>query len=77
MSENTDRTVISTDGKQTVEVYKINFRNNHKIKAGIGYINDKAYLIGGYQAGKFEGLLYSHNLSKLDGGSLIYTLREW
>lgn len=40
----TDRTdVVADTMKQTVDVYKINLRNNHKIKVGAPYIDNKTY----------------------------------
>ena len=42
---NSDRTVVTVDDtKQKVDVYKINLRNNHKVKAGGTYIDGKPYL---------------------------------
>lgn len=73
--EESDKTVVSTTD-QKVDVYKINLRNNHKIKSGITYIDDHAYLSVGYQAGKFEG--YAHfDEHGMSGASVMYTIKEW
>ena len=55
-----DRTVVTVnDKRQKVDVYKINLRNNHKIKAGGTYVDGKPYLSIGYQAGKVEGIVHT------------------
>lgn len=73
----TDRTVVveNTD-KQKVEVYKINLRNNHKIKSGVTYIDGKAYAAVGYQAGRVEAIAHADQTG-LKGGTVMYTLKEW
>lgn len=72
-----DRTVVTVDeGKQKVDVYKINFRNNHKIKAGGTYIDGKPYLSIGYQAGRVEGIAHIGQDGR-QGGTLLYTIKEW
>lgn len=56
---NSDRTVVTVDDtKQKVDVYKINLRNNHKVKAGGTYIDGKPYLSIGYQTGRVEGIAH-------------------
>lgn len=72
-----DRTVIveNTD-KQKVDVYKINLRNNHKIKSGVTYIDGKAYAAVGYQAGRFEAIAHADQTG-LKGGTVLYTIKEW
>lgn len=72
-----DRTIITVDeGKQKVDVYKINLRNNHKIKAGGTYIDGKPYLSIGYQAGRVEGIVHTDGTG-VRGCSLMYTVKEW
>lgn len=72
-----DRTVITVDEeKQKVDVYKINLRNNHKIKAGGTYIDGKPYLSIGYQAGRVEGIVHTDGTG-VRGCSLMYTVKEW
>lgn len=76
-TEKTDRTaVVENTDQQKVDVYKINLRNNHKIKAGVSYIDSRAYANVGYQAGRVEVIGHyggpSHN-----GVSVMYTLKEW
>lgn len=70
-----DKTVIA-EGEQKVDVYKINLRNNHKIKAGMSVVDDKAYLSVGYQAGRVEGILHFDG-DGLNGASVLYTIKEW
>lgn len=72
-----DRTVIveNTD-KQKVDVYKINLRNNHKIKSGVTYIDGKMYGSVGYQAGRVEGIAHIGQAGR-QGGTLLYTIKEW
>ena len=72
-----DRTVVTVDDeKQKVDVYKINLRNNHKIKAGGTYIDGKPYLSIGYQAGRVEGIVHTDGTG-VHGGTLMYTIKEW
>jgi hypothetical protein len=73
----TDRTAVVADtDKQKVDVYKINLRNNHKIKAGISYIDSKAYADVGYQAGRVE-VIGHYGGENRNGVSVMYTLKEW
>ena len=72
-----DRTVVTVDEEnQKVDVYKINLRNNHKIKAGGTYIDGKPYLSIGYQAGRVEGIMHTDGTG-VRGCSLMYTVKEW
>lgn len=72
-----DRTVVTVDEeRQKVDVYKINLRNNHKIKAGGTYIDGKPYLSIGYQAGRIEGIVHADQTG-LKGGTVMYTIKEW
>lgn len=74
---NSDRTVVTVDDtKQKVDVYKINLRNNHKIKAGGTYIDGKPYLSIGYQAGRIEGIVHTDGTG-VRGGTVMYTIKEW
>ena len=72
-----DRTVVTVDDeRQKVDVYKINLRNNHKIKAGGTYIDGKPYLSVGYQAGRVEGIVHTDGTG-IQGGTILYTIKEW
>ena len=72
-----DRTVVTVDDeRQKVDVYKINLRNNHKIKAGGTYIDGKPYLSIGYQAGRIEGIVHTDGMG-IQGGTALYTVKEW
>lgn len=72
-----DRTVVTVDEeRQKVDVYKINLRNNHKIKAGGTYIDGKPCLSIGYQAGRIEGIVHTDGTG-IRGCSLMYTVKEW
>ncbi len=72
-----DRTIVTVDDeRQKVDVYKINLRNNHKIKAGGTYIDGKPYLSVGYQAGRVEGIAHTDGTG-VQGGTLMYTIKEW
>lgn len=73
-----DRTVVSVDDKlNKVDVYKISLRKVHKLKAGMTYVNDKAYLSAGYQAGRWEGLAHFDWQGKPQGVTAMYTIKEW
>lgn len=72
-----DRTIVTVDDeRKKVDVYKINLRNNHKIKAGGTYIDGKPYLSIGYQAGRVEGIAHIGQDGR-QGGTLLYTIKEW
>ena len=72
-----DRTVVTVDDeRQKVDVYKINLRNNHKIKSGVTYIDGKAYAAVGYQAGRIEAIAHADQTG-LKGGTVLYTIKEW
>lgn len=76
--EQTDRTVVTPDtGKQKVDVYKINLRNNHKIKAGLLSADGKTYLGAGYQAGRWECMVYTRSGRSVDASSVSYTIKQW
>ena len=76
-TEKSDRTaVVANTDEQKVDVYKINLNKGHKIKAGVTLIYNKAYETIGYQAGKFEVLTH-FNGQHLEGGSALYTVKEW
>ncbi len=76
-TEKTNKTaVVANTTKQTVDVYKINLRNNHKIKAGVSYIDNKAYADVGYQAGRVE-VIGHYGGPMRNGVTVMYTLTEW
>ena len=76
--EKTDRTVVTADkDRQKVDVYKVNLRKPHKIKAGVMYAGDRTYYGVGYQQGKWEGMVYTRTGRKIEAGSITYTVKEW
>lgn len=76
-TSDSDKTaVVPNETEQKVDVYKINLRNNHKVKAGISYVDDNAYLSAGYQAGKVECLVHLDGKG-VQGASVLYTIKEW
>lgn len=74
-----DRTIVAPDKQlNKVDVYKINLRRAHKLKAGMTYVNDKSYISAGYQAGRWEGLVHFDTRTlQPKGTSVTYTLFEW
>ena len=85
--ERTDRTVVTPivkdkDGKeltpeqQKVDVYKINLRKDHRIKAGATMMDGKAYATVGYEQGRFEALVHFDG-ARVHGGSVLYNIVEW
>ena len=85
--EKTDRTVVTPitkdkDGKdlpadqQKVDVYKINLRKDHRIKAGATMIDGKALMSVGYEQGRFEALAHFDG-SRYKGATVTYNLIEW
>ena len=84
--EKSDRTVvtpITQDSagstlpveKQKVDVYKIDLRRDHRIKAGATFIDGHAYGTIGYEQGRFEALV--HTNGKNTGGTVTYNIAEW
>ena len=85
--EKTDRTVVTPitkdmDGKdlpadqQKVDVYKINLRKDHRIKAGATMIDGKALMTVGYEQGRFEALAHFDG-ARCRGATLLYNVAEW
>ena len=85
--EKTDRTVVTPitqdkDGntlppeEQKVDVYKINLRKDHRIKAGASVIDDKALMTVGYEQGRFEALAHFDG-GKYKGATVTYNIIEW
>ena len=77
-AEKTDRTVVTADhDRQKVDVYKINLKKPHKIKAGIMTADGKTYGGIGYQAGRWEGMIYTRTGRKVEAAAITYTIAEW
>ena len=85
--EKTDRTVVTPivkdkDGKdlppeqQKVDVYKVNLRKDHRIKAGTSVIDGKALMSVGYEQGRFEALAHFDG-SRYKGATVTYNIIEW
>lgn len=85
--EKSDRTIVTPitkdkDGKdlppeeQKVDVYKINLRKDHRIKAGASLIDSKALMSIGYEQGRFEALAHFEG-GKYKGATVMYTVAEW
>ena len=85
--EKSDRTVVTPitkdkDGKdlpseeQKVDVYKINLRKDHRIKAGASVIDGKALMTVGYEQGRFEALAHFDG-SHYKGATVMYNVVEW
>ena len=85
--EKTDRTVVTpiikgVDGKdlpadqQKVDVYKINLRKDHRIKAGTTMIDGKALMTVGYEQGRFEALAHFDG-ARCKGATVMYNVAEW
>lgn len=85
--EKSDRTLVTpitkdADGKelpaeqQKVDVYKINLRKDHHIKAGASVIDGKALMTVGYEQGRFEALAHFDG-SRYKGTTVTYNIIEW
>lgn len=75
--EKTDRTVVTANtDQQKVDVYKINLRNNHKIKVGVGNVESHTYEVLDYQAGRTEAMVVTHGTS-VKGSAVLYTVCQW
>ena len=85
--EKSDRTLVTpitkdADGKelpaeqQKVDVYKINLRKDHRIKAGASVIDGKALMTVGYEQGRFEALAHFDG-GRYKGATVMYNIAEW
>ena len=85
--EKSDRTVVTPitqdkDGKQLptekqkVDIYKINLRKDHRIKAGASVIDGKALMTIGYEQGRVEALAHFDG-SRYKGATVMYNIAEW
>ena len=85
--EKSDRTVVTPitqdkDGKQLpsdqqkVDVYKINLRKDHRVKAGATMIAGKALVTVGYEQGRFEALAHFDG-ARCKGATVAYNIIEW
>ena len=85
--EKTDRTVVTPIEKdaagqmlptdqQKVDVYKIDLRKNHRVKAGATMIDSKAYETIGYEQGRMEALAHFSG-SNFKGATVTYNVIEW
>ena len=85
--EKSDRTVVTPiikdkDGQdlppeqQKVDVYKINLRKDHRIKAGATMVDGKALMTVGYEQGRVEALAHFDG-GKYKGATVMYNVAEW
>jgi len=85
--EKTDRTVVTPIVKdaagqalpmdqQKVDVYKIDLRKDHRIKAGVTIVDSTAYETIGYEQGRVEALAHFKG-SECKGASVMYNVIEW
>ena len=85
--EKSDRTVVTPitkdkDGntlpaaEQKVDVYKINLRKDHRIKAGATMVDGKALMTVGYEQGRFEALAHFDG-GRYKGVTVMYNVVEW
>ena len=85
--EKSDRSVVTPiikdkDGQdlppdqQKVDVYKINLRKDHRIKAGATMIDGKALMTVGYEQGRVEALAHFDG-GKYKGATIMYNVAEW
>ena len=85
--EKTDRTVVTPitrdkvgkqlpTEQQKVEIYKINLRKDHRIKAGASIVDGKALMTIGYEQGRFEALAHFDG-SRYKGATVTYNIIEW
>ena len=85
--EKTDRTVVTPitrdkvgkqlpTEQQKVEIYKINLRKDHRIKAGASVIDGRALMSIGYEQGRFEALAHFDG-GRYKGATVMYNVAEW
>jgi hypothetical protein len=61
--------------ERRVDVYKIDLRKDHRIKAGVAAVGGDAYVVVGYEQGRTEGLVFVGQRGA--GGTLLYNIAEW
>lgn len=85
--EKTDRTVVTPitkdaagqvlpADKQKVDVYKIDLRKDHRIKAGVTVVDSTAYETIGYEQGRVEALAHFSG-TNFKGATVTYNVIEW
>ena len=85
--EKADRTVVTPitqdkDGnalppeEQKVDVYKVNLRKDHRIKAGASVIDGKVLMSVGYEQGRLEALAHFDG-ARYKGVTVTYNIVEW
>lgn len=85
--ERSDRTVVTPivfggDGdalppeEQRVDVYKINLRKDHRIKAGVTVADGKPLAAVGYEQGRVEALVHFGG-GGCKGVTVLYNVAEW
>lgn len=85
--EKSDRTIVTPitqdkNGKalppeeQKVDVYKVNLRKDHRIKAGASVIDGKVLMSVGYEQGRFEALAHFDG-GRYRGVTVMYNVVEW
>ncbi len=85
--EKSDRTIVTPitkdkDGhelppeEQKVDVYKVDLRKDHRIKAGASVIDGKALMSIGYEQGRFEALAHFDG-ARYKGATVMYNVIEW
>lgn len=85
--EKSDRTVVTpikTDkggkdlptSQQKVDVYKINLRKDHRIKAGATVVDGKVLMSIGYEQGRLEALAHFDG-GRYKGATVTYNIIEW
>ena len=85
--EKSDRTIVTPitkdkDGQplapeeQKVDVYKVNLRKDHRIKAGASVIDGKPLMSIGYEQGRFEALAHFDG-ARYKGVTVMYNVAEW
>lgn len=62
--------------KQKVDVYKIDLRKDHRIKAGVTVVDGKAYGAVGYEQGRFEAIAHMQG-KDIKGGTATWNIVEW
>ena len=71
--EKSDRTAVTPI---KVDVYKINLRKDHRIKAGASVIDGKPLMSIGYEQGRFEALAHFDG-GRYKGATVMYNVAEW
>ena len=67
---------LDLKAQEKVDIYKINLRNDHRIKAGATMIDGKPFMSIGQEQGRLEALAHFDG-GRYKGATGMYNVAEW